>query len=359
MLSPFARSARGLLAAVSPLPVLCCNSLLDNPPGELATSAGSGSSGGVHTAVPRTGGRSSSNGGRQVGTGGESSAGAAGEFEGGSGGNASSGGGATSHGGSGNAGNAAGTSGGVNTSGGASTSGTATSSGGTSTLPQLPAQPVLWLMADRGVSVQGERVSKVADQSGQGHDASQTNSGQMPRIVASASGPPLLEFDGADDALALPAGFKDFSGAGFFAVVEALPNAGCAGILSFSNGDDRDDVEFGRHTPNLLYYEVLGSFVEGAKNAFEVDRRFLISIVQDNAGNVELRLNRTLTGSGKMLVPAAVSRAQNFVGKDVYDECPTPYHGRLGELILYARGVSGSERQELEDYLATRWGLQL
>ena len=33
--------------------------------------------------------------------------------------------------------------------------------------------------------------------------------------------------------------------ASFFAVVEALPNPRCAGLLHFSNGPDIDDVEFG------------------------------------------------------------------------------------------------------------------
>jgi len=213
----------------------------------------------------------------------------------------------------------------------------------------------LWFMADRGVTQAADGVSSWQDQSGKGLHAVQPAVAQKPRQVALPPGPPMLEFDGADDGLALPAGFAVTSGTSFFGVVEALPNAGCAGILSFSNGDDTDDIEFGRHRPNLLYYEVVGQFVEGAAEAFEVNRRFLIDIVQSSGGAVELRINRVRTGAGSINLPASVTRRQNFVGKDVYDECPTSFHGRIGEILYYDRGVTAAERDRIGAYLLEKW----
>ena len=146
----------------------------------------------------------------------------------------------------------------------------------------------LWFMADRGVS--SDQVSAWEDQSAAHVTASATTAAAMPQRVAQASGPPMIEFDGADDGLKLPEGFATFNGASFFAVTQAHAAKVCAGILSLSNGNDGDDIEFGRHTTNLLYYEVLGEFVEGADNAFEANKRLLVSVTQDSTGAVELRI---------------------------------------------------------------------
>lgn len=225
--------------------------------------------------------------------------------------------------------------------------------------PTLPADPRLWFAADHGVEADAEgRVSALLDRSEQRHRAEQSEAARMPRLV-DVAGLPMLFFDGNDDALRLPTGFDTWSGVSFYAVVEAFHNVGCAGILSFSNGDDDDDIEFGRHTLNLLYYEVLGEFVEGATDAFEVDRRFLISVVQASSGAAELRLDRTLTGSGTILLPAAGARSQNYLGRNTYDECPTSFHGHIGEVLLYPRALTPTEQVQVETYLAERWDLVL
>jgi len=229
----------------------------------------------------------------------------------------------------------------------------------TSPEPELPEDPALWLSADHGVELLDDRVTSMQDRSGLGHHATQAESAWLPRFVTSTDGLPMVEFDGQDDALRLPTGFGTFQGASFFAVVEPLPHSGCAGILSLSNGDDTDDIEFGRHEENLLYYEVLGEFVEGSPGAFETDRRFLASIVQNAGGATILKLDAALTGSGTIILPAAVTRTENYVGKNTYDECPTSFHGRLGELLLYTRALAPEEQSQIESYLASRWNLAL
>jgi hypothetical protein len=155
---------------------------------------------------------------------------------------------------------------------------------------------LLWFMADKGLSLSGEQVSAWVDQSS-AHITASASGGAMPKRVRPSSGPPMVEFDGADDGLKLPEGFSTFNGTTFFAVAEAYPADGCAGILSFSNVDDNDDIEYGRHTASLLYYEVLGDWVEGKAYAFEAYKRLLVSITLTSAGAVELRLNGVLTGS--------------------------------------------------------------
>lgn len=227
----------------------------------------------------------------------------------------------------------------------------------------------LWFMADRGVTRDGDRVSSWIDQSPNRYAAVQGVPAEMPSFVERA-GQPMLSFDGSDDALTLPAGFTTFDGAAFFAVVEALPNELCAGVLHFSNGPDVDDVEFGRHRPDRLYYEVEDLFVEGAPLAFETGRRFVVSSVQADAdrasgnpgaeaGAVELRIDGALTGTGVIPLPRAVRRALNYVGRNAYtlnlDICTMYFRGAIGELIFYPRELRPAEREQIERYLAEKW----
>jgi hypothetical protein len=218
----------------------------------------------------------------------------------------------------------------------------------------------LWFMADRGAVTQPDgSVSAWIDQSANGYTATQAVPARRPRLQAQADGLPMISFDGTDDFFELPPGFANFAGASFFAVVEAEPNTLCAGILHFSNGPDDDDVEFGRHQPNLLYYEVQGTFLNGTGEAFVVGRRFVLSAVQAPEGSVELRYDGAIDQAGSVGLPAAVERRLNYIGRNAYTEqpalCSMYFHGRIAELLFYPRGLSAGERTRIEAYLHEKW----
>jgi hypothetical protein len=215
---------------------------------------------------------------------------------------------------------------------------------------------LLWFMADLGIS--NDKVDTWIDQSSAHIKATALSDSAAPKRVAQKSGPPMIEFDGADDGLKLPDGFSTFNGLTFFAVANAAPADDCAGILSFSNGNDADDIELGRHHTNLLYYEVLGDYVEGAANAFEANKRLLVSVTQSSTGAVDLRINGVLNASRKTIpLPKAVVRKQNLLGRDTYTACPQAYKGLLGEVILFTRGVSSAEYARIQAYLAAKWSI--
>jgi len=219
----------------------------------------------------------------------------------------------------------------------------------------------LWFMADQGAVVQPDgSVSTWIDQSGSGYAATQPVSGRRPTWQEQADGPPLLSFDGVDDYFDLPTGFATFDGSSFFAVVEAEPNDKCAGILHFSNGPDANDVEFGRHRTNLLLYEVNGDWIDGTTDAFVVGRRLVVSSVQAaGSGAVELRIDGTRDQGKTVELPDNVVRRTNYVGRNAYTEqpdlCSMYFHGRIGELLFYPRGVSNGERARIEAYLHEKW----
>jgi hypothetical protein len=226
---------------------------------------------------------------------------------------------------------------------------------------------VLWLMADRGVTATSNVVSRWADQSATHADAVAVQMDAQAPVTRAIgpSGLPMIQFDGVGY-LQLPAGFQSFTGASYFAVVNAADQAGCAGILHFSNGPDIDDIEFGRHESSL-YFEVLGTFLYGQRGAFEPAKTLLVSIVQASSGNVELRINGLLNGASPCMlsnntltacqVPGAIVRRQNFVGKDAYTGMCTPFKGQVGEILLYARGVTELERAQVETYIQAKWNV--
>jgi hypothetical protein len=370
---------------------IACNQILDNEPGKLgaggAVSAAGGDGGSGGESESASGGRAGESGG-----GAQTSAGEGGAET--SGGEASSGDGGATTGGGGMATSGGSSTGGSGGAGAAGRGGQGAGGGETCAspceLPHATASCVagacaimacsgpwrdangvaadgcetgdaptdalsLWFMGDRGITANGALVSGWADQSPARQDATQTTESLMPKQVASG-GMTLIEFDGMDDGLRLPTGFANFSaGTSFFAIVEALASTRCEGILSLSNGDDTDDIEYERDSQQALYYEVLAEWVQGSLAAFEANRRLLLTVIQAPDGSVDARLNRVRSGSGKIGLPAAVTRTQNYVGKNTYDECPTSFTGRIGELLFYGRGVSAAERDRVESYLVEKW----
>jgi hypothetical protein len=61
--------------------------------------------------------------------------------------------------------------------------------------------------------------------------------------------------------------------------------------------------------------------------------------------------NTTFSG---FLLPATTARAQNFVGRSLYDGC-TPFEGRIAELLVCQRALSAAEVAAIEATLQARW----
>ena len=76
----------------------------------------------------------------------------------------------------------------------------------------------LWLKADAGVTLNGSKASRWADQSGNGNDAIQPDLPRQPLLVKDAlNGKPTIRFDGLDDRLGLT-GSKRMTQISFFMV---------------------------------------------------------------------------------------------------------------------------------------------
>jgi hypothetical protein len=198
-------------------------------------------------------------------------------------------------------------------------------------------------------------VSRWTDQSGNGRDATQTAASERPKRVSASGSRSMIEFDGMDDALSLADGFEDFgAGLSFFAVVEVLGMPLCSSLVQLSNGQEIDDIDFAI-TGDSLAYEVAALYTVGPK-AYELTQRIIAGVIHRTAsdGVAELRVDGEFLQAQSIDAPIVKIRYDNFIGRSLYRDC-SPLHARIGELLLYERALSDSERVDVEGYLRAQW----
>ncbi len=221
-------------------------------------------------------------------------------------------------------------------------------------IPQKGLQ--LWLMADHGIGELDGKVARWADFSPQEADARQPVSTLQPRLVPAAAGvPALVEFDGADDQLALPEGFSDFTdGLTAFIVGRVSADSECQAFLHLSNGEEEEDVQIGRFHGSV-HYEVATPSVWGPDDTLAIGQLMLMGVVHAPSKAPELRLNGVFMVTGAFTeLPVTKPRSYNFLGRSLYADCQA-FHGSLGEVILYSRALDSGEREAVQAYLQAKW----
>lgn len=217
----------------------------------------------------------------------------------------------------------------------------------------------LWLMADHGIGEVSGSVAVWSDFSPNEADAKQSIGALQPKLAPAAGNvPQMLEFDGVDDQLALPAGFADFSeGLSIFVVASESEDLSCPSLLHLSNEPEQDDVEVGRFHGSV-HYEVADDDVWGPENAFVLDQRVLLGVVHAPDKAPELRLNGMFMATGDFTaLPALSTRSNNFIGRSLYNGCEL-FHGKIGEIIVYSRALASAEREAVQLYLQSKWSYE-
>jgi hypothetical protein len=214
---------------------------------------------------------------------------------------------------------------------------------------------LLWLRADQGITAEAGAVARWSDLSGSHADAVQPTASLRPSYRAAAAGAlASVAFDGVDDYLGLPAGFRDFSkGLSIFMVVryEPVPMELYAPVFEASNGLEIDDISTGRFERNQML-EVIEEYPHSMELVPSVTQA--ISVVQRDDKTVSFRKNGADFGQGVAALPRTVERGQCFVGKTLYTGS-VPFNGTLHELLIYARALSPGETQGVELALKQRW----
>ncbi len=195
---------------------------------------------------------------------------------------------------------------------------------------------VLWLTADNGVTYNGSNaVSSWSDQSGQGHHATQAGSSSQPLYVSSAQNSlPAVRFDGSNDVLAVSGSFAI---AQVFAVFKSITSTFSYGsFLGTTDSLNRPFIfENGSTTFHWNQYPLAVW-----KNGTSLSSPF-------NLGTI----------TSYMAVTAntfSPSSARSFIvgGADSYYS-----NIEIAEIIGYSTANSDGDRQAIEAYLASKYGL--
>jgi len=220
---------------------------------------------------------------------------------------------------------------------------------------------LLWLQAGAGITADAEgRVQRWSDLSGRGHHAAQEDAAKRPALSARQPGePPALRFDGTDDFLQMPPGFRDFS-KGVTVAVWACPTStgSWARFLDLGNGDADDNVVFSRNatSADLCFQVYVGKQMgqTNAKGAIEQDRWQHFAATQDARGSVAFYKDGKQVATAKLPVrKGAVVRKLNYVARSNWGQ-DAWYKGFMDEIRVYRRALSAEEIGTI--YRRTRHG---
>jgi hypothetical protein len=229
----------------------------------------------------------------------------------------------------------------------------------------LPFQDLkLWLKADTGITLNTGKVAQWTDQSGSGANAAQAGASNQPAFVASAvNGRPALAFDGADDFMTFNLPMTNLNGATIFLVAASTSatqdgtSVGATQSAIFWNENADWSTIF--LTPFQRYVKY--QFGTGQANNISTYTRpvtlgtsFSVNAAVKNGANEALYVNGSLVFSaGGKLTPMRNSRPTGNLGRGYNDN--TYFSGRIAEVLVYTRGLSDAERQQVESYLLSRY----
>ena len=229
----------------------------------------------------------------------------------------------------------------------------------------LPYDPALWLDASDAASVteSGGKVSTWADKSGNGHDYAQATAGNQPALVADAvNAKPGISFDGADD----------FLGASSRLGLGANPNL-MVFMVTVVDADVTTDSRI-LHIGNSSMTLAVGVGSDGWAWRYDGGNERYGAVAKDKAAiqcweraagsdfqaakfyldGTELSRTGGATDGG---LPADTTANSSIGGKfPGAGALSNQFSGKIGEIVVLELS-DATARQEVEGYLAHKWGL--
>lgn len=220
----------------------------------------------------------------------------------------------------------------------------------------------LWLDASDAASVtlNGSTVSQWSDKSGGNRHATQGTANNQPTYTTNAvNGRPALSFDGTNDSFRSTAALG--SSHSVFAVVKMNVRK-IAGIVAGGNADQAD----------LIYGDGSSAFSGTRYGAFGVARAvygggtITTSVYQVvtavlSGGTLPSNLSMWTNGTGGVVTTVTAGTAPNAkLDASIYIGTSAGNHflnGDIAELIFYTSALSTSNRQRVERYLGTKYGI--
>jgi hypothetical protein len=219
----------------------------------------------------------------------------------------------------------------------------------------------MWLRADQGVTLNGAKVSRWADQSGHGSDATQPMAASQPSFVASGShGKPVLRFNGTSSFLGFNLPINGLTGMTIVLVGNNRANqqggdvganssaihwgeTAWWGVTYLSPFQTTVPFRFGTtQTGNLPLYNRPASV--GTSSTLNT------AIKNGTTDTLYVNGQKVLASSGKLATIAA-STNTGFIGQG---DLSTFFSGDISEILVYNRALTDAERQTVEGIVAAR-----
>ena len=220
-----------------------------------------------------------------------------------------------------------------------------------------------WYQGDDGVTTSGTAVTNWSDQSANALDLTQATVARQPTNGKYQNFNPVMTFDGGD-ALSNAVGYWKTSTANtafnVFAVAKHTNATGSVNALfseQTSKGPHSVFMEYGGNMYNNLW----SSHYVYAPFAATNNVPLLVSTRYNTVGSV----NQLLWNSKVQTVTAVGSTGTfngssgNLVFGNHPDQASWPYNGDIAEITMYATDLTATQRQQIESYLAIKWGVSL
>lgn len=217
---------------------------------------------------------------------------------------------------------------------------------------------ILWLDATDASTITkdvSERVSQWDDKSSEGNDVTQGTTIEQPAFTASAiGGKPALRFAGNDFLVSAAYNSGTISQPNTaFVVINTVSASSNDKLFDGIDGSNRHVIQvIGSGDPDDMHL-FAGIVISTGGGATPLDTDLVISGIFNGASS-ELFVNGTSEASGnagsQSMAGIVVGSAFSQTGVDSYD-------GYIGELLMYDKLLSTSERQAVESYLTTKWNI--
>ena len=190
-----------------------------------------------------------------------------------------------------------------------------------------------------------------ADKSGNGRDFAQAIAANRPIVSAvTQNGRAILEFDGSNDQLIHSSNFLQVANCTMLAAFQRNANTYGGVIASANNADRSPGIIIDSLRGAIRGFQNLALAAVGAVNAFNI-----------TSGTVANGTAVMFT-NGTEISTSAVSNTLDNTGTTTaigsYRTTQANYlNGYIGEIIVYTRVLTVSERRRAEGYLGKKWGI--
>jgi hypothetical protein len=223
--------------------------------------------------------------------------------------------------------------------------------------------PILWLRSDTGVASDPSSgaVNSWLDLSGNGNNATQSNSSNQPVVVNNdCNGFPGVSFSSSGSQfLNLPSDFAAFNTGAAVFIVTNPPWWSDGNVIDLGNGNDSDNLTVSDSGTTGTFTIVNGSSPESlsSSSALTNGQYQLLEAWQDGSSQGYLLNNGTETGNGSLQSANNITRTVNHIGTD-YSEAANFYDGNFAEMLVYEKSPGALYSQsQLESYAISRYQL--